>query len=305
MSARVMCLGALSLSIVLAACSDTTPPTWPREAGIETVDVGPSSVTVLWPVASDDRDVEQYRVLMDGEVIATLGPAARRHVLEGLRDATELEVGVEAVDAAGNGSETLRATVTTTDGTPPRWPSGVQVSVVLPDAEDHPAPNAAAPSDGEGAGEPRDVDVTITWTAAEDNVEVVRYRLAVGETVVAEVDAPSTKAELRVPAPAQGPYLLQAGDAAGNWSGALRASPGRPVEEVTEDVALVDETGERGGMLDELPDPARRRIQLSGEILKHKSVFRLADQLRLRDMPQLFPGKERPTLPPNDAADGE
>ena len=99
-----------------ATCSfttagDTEAPTVPGD--VTTSEVTSDSVTVTWTPSSDDSAVTAYKVLVNGELVATLGADATSYKISGLEAGTAYDIQVLAVDAAGNESEAATVSVTT------------------------------------------------------------------------------------------------------------------------------------------------------------------------------------------------
>jgi len=138
--------------------ADTAPPTAPRNlvrsAFTET------SVTLSWSAATDNVGVARYELFRNG---AGAGSATgTSHTIPGLNCGTTNWFGVEAVDAAGNHSSRTRIPAATGPCSTP------------PPAADKEPPTA-----------PRNLvrsaftttSVTLSWSAATDNVGVARYEL--------------------------------------------------------------------------------------------------------------------------------
>jgi hypothetical protein len=88
---------------------DVNPPTAPPY--VEVVTSTETNLEVKWGESSDDVGVVGYRVHLDGERVAETEDTS--HWLRGLSCATTYEIGVDALDAAGNVSELATASGTT------------------------------------------------------------------------------------------------------------------------------------------------------------------------------------------------
>lgn len=99
--------------VFIARRVSTTAPTWPAGAALDTTDAGSSFVTVAWPAAADDFAVVNYRVFVDGAIVAQLDSSARAHTATGLTAATAYGFSVVAVDAEGNESAPLAVSAST------------------------------------------------------------------------------------------------------------------------------------------------------------------------------------------------
>lgn len=91
-------------------------PTWPDTTRLVARDVTNTSVTLRWTeAATDEQGVTGHRVYRDGTQIATLGAAARTHVVDGLAPGTTYTFTVQAVDGDANLSTDGPQTTVTTD----------------------------------------------------------------------------------------------------------------------------------------------------------------------------------------------
>src|SRR5262249_55503887 len=90
---------------------DTAVPAWPRGARLSASQVGATSVTLHWPVATDDQQVAGYRVYVNGRPITSgqeftpIDTAATTSGLTwtvtGLNPGTRYTFTVQAGDTAG------------------------------------------------------------------------------------------------------------------------------------------------------------------------------------------------------------
>lgn len=111
-------------SFTIDGTAPTIPPlTAPADRAVLT-DPTP---TLQWGAASDDSGVAGYRVYIDGERVASLGPAARSYTPPAPLDDGEHSWGIGAVDAAGNlNGETRHFTI---DTSPPSQPGPPGISI--------------------------------------------------------------------------------------------------------------------------------------------------------------------------------
>ncbi|WP_054971902.1 S-layer homology domain-containing protein [Paenibacillus sp. A3] len=91
---------------------DTEAPRWPQGAKLEATSIGVNSVNLKWPTASDNTAVTAYRLYQGTTLLATV----TGHVYEvtGLSSGTTHTFTVRAGDAAGNWSDELKQSFTTT-----------------------------------------------------------------------------------------------------------------------------------------------------------------------------------------------
>ena len=179
---------------------DQTAPVWPPAAALTVTALGPESVAVSWPAASDaESGLAGYRIYVDGQLGAEVGSAVNSQVLTDLPAATPVAVVVQAFDAAGNETTDGPAADVTAPGDTlaPTWPPGATLSLDLVEAD----------------------RATISWPAATDDVAVTAYRVLRHGSVVAEVPTSTSTHtfEQLVPEASYG-FAVEAGDAAGNWS---------------------------------------------------------------------------------------
>ena len=140
--------------------------------------------------------VTTYRIMQKKTVLAEVGSATVE--LTGLAPWTEYTVGVHALDAAGNTSESgPEITFQTTDETAPKFEEGAAIE------SSNVTPNS----------------LTLTWPAATDNVEVSGYQLLRNMVLVAETDASTFAATVDGLSPGtEYTFSVRATDPAGNHS---------------------------------------------------------------------------------------
>ncbi|MDQ1911627.1 S-layer homology domain-containing protein [Paenibacillus sp. GD4] len=111
------------------APGDSEAPTWPINPSLSVTDVTYKSLSLSWPVATDNMAVVSYEVWKNGNFFENLSFGTNSLSVTGLTYSTEYTFAVKAKDAQGNASSTLSATVTTLpepsvdpqDTTPPSW----------------------------------------------------------------------------------------------------------------------------------------------------------------------------------------
>ena len=137
-----------------AAAADTSPPTTP--GSISTSGATQTSLIVLWAASSDDVGVSGYGVYVNG---ASVGETPSRSMtLTGLNCGTSYSISVDAYDAAGNRSAPATTTASTNacavvDTTAPTAPTGLTRTG-----------NTTT-------------TISVSWTAATDNIAVAGYRV--------------------------------------------------------------------------------------------------------------------------------
>src|SRR5438105_824553 len=170
---------------------DTQAPAVPT--GLTASALTATSLTLTWSAATDNVGVTGYRLYRDATLVASA--ASTSASLRGLSPSTPYTFTVAALDAAGNASAPSAPLSVTTpaDTTAPSTPTGLTASALTA------------------------TSLTLTWSAATDNVGVTGYRLYRDATLVAS--AAGTSASLSGLSPST-PYTftVAALDAAGNAS---------------------------------------------------------------------------------------
>jgi beta-xylosidase/chitodextrinase len=181
-------------TVLLAAPKDTTPPSAPT--GLKAVSVTDARVSLSWTASTDDTGVVVYQVYSGASVVGTaLGSTTA--TISGLSPSTTYVFTVTALDAAGNVSQASAALSVTTqaavDTSPPSAPTGLT------------------------AGNVATTSVTLSWSAATDNVAVTGYTLYNGTAIAASTSGLSASVSGLSPGTTYG-FTVVAKDAAGNTS---------------------------------------------------------------------------------------
>lgn len=184
----------------LDVADDTTPPVWSPGALVATA-VSGTELQLSWPPAVDNGGVAQYRIYLDGALEKSVAGGVTTANVTGLAPATTYELGVRAIDGAGNQSDLLTALGTTADSIAPQWPAGSVLEVTT-------------------YGETR---LTLEWSSATDNVGVTGYRLT--QAGVNGITSTETNTEITGLQPGTVTiFEVYAQDAAGNESDPLTAA---------------------------------------------------------------------------------
>ncbi|MDG0810713.1 Calx-beta domain-containing protein [Cohnella rhizosphaerae] len=104
---------AVTVTLTKGLAPDVTDPTWPAGATLANTNVTRTGVRLSWPAADDDRGVDHYELKQDGGLIASPSAATLTYDVAGLTAGTSYTFEIVAVDAAGNRSAPLAATVAT------------------------------------------------------------------------------------------------------------------------------------------------------------------------------------------------
>ena len=193
-------------SATTLAVPDTTAPTAPT--GLSAKVAGATQVDLAWTASTDNVGVTSYQILrcQGSTTCTTFAPVGTSTVTSfsntGLTPSTIYRFRVRAVDGAGNvsgNSNTVNATTTAApDTTPPSAPGGLA---------------AVATSQSQ---------ISVSWTAATDNVGVIGYQLercsGSGCSAFAQIAAPSATSfnDTGLTASTSYSYRARAVDGAGN-----------------------------------------------------------------------------------------
>lgn len=95
---------------------DTTAPDWATGSALTVKSIGATSATLSWTLATDDRGVDQYNLLVNGSSVARVGAATFSRQIDGLNPSTHYAFQIVAVDGAGNTADGPTTDATTTAG---------------------------------------------------------------------------------------------------------------------------------------------------------------------------------------------
>jgi len=171
--------------------TDTTAPTAPTNLSLTPTS---NQISLSWTAATDDQGVTGYEIYRNNQYLATVADISATD--SGLTPGTQYCYQISALDAAKNESgkslQQCATTGTSTDTVPPSTPG----NLALTPAADH---------------------VTLSWSAATDNVKVTGYKIYRGGTYIKSVTAVGAT-DTSLSANTQYCYSLSAVDAAGNES---------------------------------------------------------------------------------------
>src|SRR5256885_2077037 len=182
-----------AVSATTKALADTQAPSSPTNLAAT---AGSSSqIDLSWSPATDNVGVTGYRVYRNGTLAAS--PIGTSVSITGLSAGTTYSFTLAAVDAAGNASALCAPFSATTaapsDTTAPSTPTGLGASAVTP------------------------ISLTLSWSAATDNVGVTGYRVYRNGTLVASPGGTSASITGLLAATLYS-FTVSAFDAAGNVS---------------------------------------------------------------------------------------
>jgi len=182
--------------------TDVTAPTAPV---LSVTGWTSSSISLSWSAAADNVGVAGYDLYKDGQFIIALSGYTRTYKVAGLDGNTTHAFHIKAKDAAGNLSEPSSVVKAYTDATPPTTPEALTVT-----------------------GWTR-ASITLSWTAATDNIQVSGYDIYRFGTLVGTVSGSTTT--YVVPGLSSNTsysFTVRAKDAAGNVSGASNSVTASP-----------------------------------------------------------------------------
>jgi chitodextrinase len=170
--------------------ADVTAPSVP--ANLQGTGASASQINLTWTASTDNVGVTGYKVYRNGSQVGTASGTSYPDT--GLSEATSYSYCVAAYDADGNVSSQCGAvSASTTDGTAPSIPAGLQATVVS------------------------STQVDLSWTGSTDNVGVTGYRVYRNGSQVGTASGTSFS-DTGLTAGTTYSYRVAAYDAAGNVS---------------------------------------------------------------------------------------
>lgn len=157
-----------------------------------------STINLSWPAATDNVGVTGYDVYVGGVLNGTT--ATTTYMVTGLNPSTQYSIYIKARDAAGNGNNSTTITPATTADT--QAPSSFTLS-----------------SPVQAAG-----NISLSWTAATDNVAVIGYDVYVGG-VLNGTTATTTYTVTGLTPSTQYSIYVRAKDAVGNGTNSNTITP--------------------------------------------------------------------------------
>ena len=180
--------------LVLQNAADTQAPTAPTN--LASSNVTQSSLTLSWTASTDNVAVTGYDIYRNGVKINSALVTTTSYAVTGLTALTAYQFYVNAKDAAGNTSANSAAiTVTTPDTQAPTAPTGLAASGIT------------------------QTDLSLSWTAATDNIAVTGYDVYQnGVKINAATITTTNYAVAGLTAATTYQFYVRAKDAAGNTS---------------------------------------------------------------------------------------
>jgi|GEM_PF-758729 Beta-1,4-xylanase len=168
---------------VPAKSSQITAPVWPYGSGSSfgASQPSPTSVTLSWPAAKDDKGIQGYRIYKNGELLMETASNVHKIDVTGLAPGSKYTFEIEAFDKDGNSSvRSSQLQVTTpagADHTLPGWKKGSFLTV----------------------SELDDSSSALSWPAGVDDGSVTGYKLYVNGQLEGETEKNSYKLQGLLP----------------------------------------------------------------------------------------------------------
>lgn len=232
---------------------DSQPPTNP--GGVASFGTSATSAGLRWQPSTDNVGVAGYALYLNGHRVANVPAGTTTYFFTGLTPCSDYTLGVAAVDAAENYSQTEAVTTSTfgcpgQDMTPPTDPSGVH-------------------SFGETS-----ISIGLAWQASTDNVGVAGYALYLNGQRVANVPTNVTMYTFTGLSPCSNYTVgVAAVDAMENYSNIVSisatTSPGCPGQDTTPptDPTGVYSFGETGTSISIAWQPSTDNVAVTGYAL--------------------------------------
>lgn len=162
---------------------DDEAPTQP--SGLTVTDTGVASIDVSWNASSDSggSDLWRYNVLVDGQQQSSVSPDTTSTTVSGLESGVGYEIGVRAVDGAGNESGVATISATTEDVDEDRTGGAGPITVDGAGADIWNAADAFHYYHGSVSG---DFDVAVRVDSLENTDEFAKAGLMVRESLSAD-----------------------------------------------------------------------------------------------------------------------
>lgn len=191
-------LGKITSFAFMIAPDDEAPPEWPDEAVITPSVIGPNSMVLTWPEATDNSNfIKEYRITVNGGSPIRVPGDTTSYKLTALAKDTLYNIEIIALDAKNNESEVLSLSQKTIveDSTPPTWVDGKALTIK----------NVAADN------------LDLSWTEAVDDIEFGGYKVYQNNGFIKDLPGDVTTFHVTGLAPnTQYTFQIQAYDAAGN-----------------------------------------------------------------------------------------
>lgn len=154
--------------------ADTAVPEWQDSDVLTFNNITSDNLTVSWPAAADNYQIETYKVYLDSdaEPVAEVAGNVLSYIITGLAGETAYNVIVRAFDYTGNTVDLTGNVTTIADQVSPLWLEGSTLQ----------------------ARDIKDTSVTLYWDAASDNVGVTRYNIYCNGDKVQSVDGATCEA---------------------------------------------------------------------------------------------------------------
>lgn len=180
----------------MSAPVETTAPAW-TNATLSASNITEAGLTLTWTAATDGNQVSSYKIYEGNSEIATVGGTVLSYNVTGLSADTSYDFKVEAGNLSGNwSSDGPSVTAKTTDAAAPTWTNAaLSVSNIT------------------------ETGLTLTWTAANDNINVANYKIYEGNELIGTVAGDVLSYNVTgLNACTSYTFKVEAGDPSENWS---------------------------------------------------------------------------------------
>jgi hypothetical protein len=151
------------------AVDDFEAPAWTGTPALTATNIGPVSIRLNWPAATDNIGIKGYKLTINGTNTISIDAAATSYLAENLSRSTEYTFVLMALDYKNNESTPLTLTQSTSaaDTVKPAWSdtSVLKAKNILTD------------------------NLDLSWTQATDDIGVTGYKIYSGGTLLNTVDA--------------------------------------------------------------------------------------------------------------------
>lgn len=168
--------GPDSIRLWLYVTNDTAAPSWPSNASLTGSNVGQTSLTLNWPAAVDNVEVNSYNVYRGSTLLGTV--TGTTYGMTGLAQGTTYSFSVVANDLADNQGSPLIASLTTASGGYTSGPTPAETQQPAKPAEpQQPAkPDDTGESSTEGSSTKLFTDVNGTYSWANSAIEALALK---------------------------------------------------------------------------------------------------------------------------------
>lgn len=179
--------------------TDPESPVWVNGV-LAAENVTDTQITLKWSGVQSDLEITEFMIIKDSAVLESVTGSVYQYVVTGLSPATEYHFKVEAGNEAGkwsaDGPSLVVKTAAYEDLEAPSWPENSKLEY----------------------SNLTQTQLTLTWTSAEDNIGVDKYKI-IWSNGEKEVNGNTTTVDITgLQSGTTYTFTVESGDAAGNWS---------------------------------------------------------------------------------------